>query len=101
MAFMFPRHVDSGNVERYMRSLVRAQADIDVQPEQFKHYFINEIPERFRDKVDVRRFGVGERIVPQPYTRAMFEKTQAWMHARNLFDAAPDTGVSYEHAVDT
>jgi NitT/TauT family transport system substrate-binding protein len=44
-----------------------------------KHYFINEIPERFRDKVDVRRFGVGERVVPQPYTRAMFEKTQAWM----------------------
>ena len=100
MAFMFPRHVDSGNVERYMRSLVRAQADIDVQPEQFKHYFINEIPERFRDKVDVRRFGVGERVVPQPYTRAMFEKTQAWMHARNLFDAPPDTGVSYEQAVD-
>jgi hypothetical protein len=35
---------------------------------------------------------VGERVVPQSYTRAMFEKTQAWMHARNLFDAAPDTG---------
>jgi hypothetical protein len=30
----------------------------------------------------------------------MFEKTQAWMHARNLFDAAPDAGVSYEQAVD-
>lgn len=99
MAFMFPRYVDPENIERYMRSLVRAQADIDLQPEQFKHYFINEIPERFRDKVDVRRFGVGERVVPQPYTRAMFEKTQAWMHARNLFDAAQDSGVSYEQAV--
>jgi hypothetical protein len=31
----------------------------------------------------------------------MFEKTQAWMQARNLFDAAPDTGVSYEQAVDS
>ena len=82
-------------------ALVRAQADIDVEPERYKHYFINEIPERFRDKVDVRRFGVGERVVPQPYTRAMFERTQAWMHARNLFDAAPDTGVSYEQAVDS
>jgi hypothetical protein len=30
----------------------------------------------------------------------MFEKTQAWMHARKLFDAAQDTGVSYEQAVD-
>ena len=99
MAFMFPRHVDSETIERYLRSLVRAQADIDLEPEQFKHYFINEIPERFRDKVDVRRFGVGERVVPQPYTRTMFEKTQRWMHARNLFDGVENTGVSYEEAV--
>ena len=76
-----------------MRSLIRAQADIDVEPERYKHYFINEIPERFRDKVDVRRFGVGERVVPQPYTQAMFEKTQAWLHERKLFDVAPDAGV--------
>ena len=32
MAFMFPRDTDSENVERYIRSLVRAQADIDVEP---------------------------------------------------------------------
>jgi len=101
MAFMFPRYVDAQNVERYMRSLVRAQGDIDMEPEKYKHYFINEIPERFRDKVDVRRFGVGERVVPQPYTRAMFEKTQAWMHERKLFDAVPDAGVPYEQAVDS
>jgi len=31
----------------------------------------------------------------------MFEKTQAWMHARKLFDAVPDAGVSYEQAVDS
>jgi NitT/TauT family transport system substrate-binding protein len=99
MAFMFPRHVAAENIERYMRCLIRAQSDIDLQPEQFKHYFNNEIPQRFRDKVDVRRFGVGERVVPQPYTRAMFEKTQTWMHARNLFDGGQDNGASYEQAV--
>lgn len=101
MAFMFPRRVESGKVERYMRALIRAQADIDVEPERYKHYFLNEIPERFRDKVDVRRFGVGERVVPLPYTRAMFEKTQAWMQARKLFDAAPAAGISYEQAVES
>ena len=88
MAFMFPGHVDSANVEKYLRGLIRAQSDIDVEPERYKHYFIKEIPERFCKKVDVRRFGVGERVVPQPYTRAIFEKTQAWMRARNLFDTA-------------
>jgi ABC-type nitrate/sulfonate/bicarbonate transport system substrate-binding protein len=101
MAFMFPRRVDRGNVERYVRALIKAQSDIDVEPERYKRYFVNEIPERFRNQVDVRRFGVGERVVPLPYTRAMFEKTQAWMHARKLFDAAPDAGVSYEQAVDS
>jgi hypothetical protein len=100
MAFLFHREVDEASVQRYMRALIRAQADIDVEPERYKHYFINEIPERFRDKVDVRRFGVGERMVPQAYTQAMFEKTQAWMHARKLFDAAPDGGVSYGQVVD-
>jgi hypothetical protein len=96
MAFMFHRDVESASVEGYMRALIRAQADIDVEPERYKHYFINEIPERFRDKVDVRRFGVGERVVPQPYTQAMFERTQAWMQARKLFDALSDGGVSSE-----
>jgi NitT/TauT family transport system substrate-binding protein len=99
MAFMFHRDVDALDVERYMRALVRAQADIDVEPERYKRHFINEIPERFRDRVDVRRFGVGERVVPQSYTREMFEKTQAWMHARDLFDVAPEAGVSFEQAV--
>ena len=101
MAFMFPRHVDAGNVERYMRALIRAQADIDLEPERYKRYFSNEMPERFRDKVDVRRFGVGERVVARPYTQAMFEKTQAWMHARKLFDAGPDGGLAYGQAVSS
>ena len=98
---MFHREVDEASVERYMRALIRAQADIDFEPERYKHYFINEIPERFRDRIDVRRFGVGERVVAQPHKQAMFEKTQAWRHARKLFDAHSDGGVSSEHAVDS
>jgi NitT/TauT family transport system substrate-binding protein len=88
MAFMFPRHVEAENVERYMRALIKAQSDIDMEPERYKHYFINEIPERFHAGLDVRRFGVGERVVPLPYSQEMFEKTQAWMHARKLFELA-------------
>jgi len=29
----------------------------------------------------------------------MFEKTQAWMHTRELFDVAPEAGVPFEQAV--
>ncbi len=82
-----------------MRALIRAQADIDANPEKYKHYFRNEIPDRFLETVDVRRFGPGERIVPQPYTKAMFEQTQNWMHDRDLFDVGAAAGISYEEAV--
>jgi NitT/TauT family transport system substrate-binding protein len=36
--------------------------------------------------VDVRRFGPGERIVFEPYTREMYERTQRWMQTWNLFE---------------
>jgi NitT/TauT family transport system substrate-binding protein len=55
----------------------RAQADIDFEPERYNTTSSTRFPSAFSDKVDVRRFGVGERVVPQPYTQGMFEKTQA------------------------
>ena len=58
-----------------------------------------EIPERYRDEVDVRLFGIGERVVPQNYTQEMFERTQAWMHDRHIFDVGENQGVSYSQAV--
>jgi NitT/TauT family transport system substrate-binding protein len=57
------------------------------------------MPERYHHLVDVRRFGVGERVVPQLYSQDVFERTQAWMHARNLFDVGAEFGVGYDIAV--
>lgn len=99
MAFMFPRGVNEDDVEKYMGALVRAQSDIDLEPERYKHYFLRETPQKYHASIDVRRFGVGERIVPQPYTRDIFEKTQSWMHARKLFAPGAETGADFELAV--
>jgi NitT/TauT family transport system substrate-binding protein len=99
MAFMFPSDVDGGDVDKYMQALVRAQADIDLEPERYKHNFLREIPSRFHGMIDVRRFGVGERVVPQTYTQSTFEKTQAWMHARKLFDVGAEVGLPYDSVV--
>jgi NitT/TauT family transport system substrate-binding protein len=99
MAFMFPESVEEDDVARYIRALRRAQMDIDLEPERHKHHFLKEIPGRFHAMIDARRFGVGERVVFLPYTRAMFEKTQGWMHARKLFDVGAEVGVGYEQAV--
>ncbi len=99
MAFMFPKDVNESDVEKYMSGLLRAQTDIDFEPEKYKHYFLRETPEKYHSIIDVRRFGVGERVVPQAYTREVFDRTQAWMHSRNLFEAGPNVGVGYELAV--
>ena len=55
---------------------MRAQADIDMQPEQFKTISSTRFPSAFAIR---STFGVSGsvNVVPQPYTRAMFEKTQA------------------------
>jgi NitT/TauT family transport system substrate-binding protein len=47
----------------------------------------------------VRRFGPGERIVFEPYTKDMFERTHRWMESWNLFDPHAAIRPDYESAV--
>jgi len=89
IGFMFPIGVDLADVEKYMNGMKRAQMDLDFEPEKYKHYYLNEIPERYKSKVDIRRFSTGERIVFLPYTEAIYAKTQAWLHERGLFAERP------------
>ena len=89
IGFMFPQSVDLADVEKYMNGMKRAQMDLDFEPERYRHYYLNEIPERYQSRVDVRRFSTGERIVFLPYTEAVYAKTQAWLHERGLFEEQP------------
>ena len=87
--FMVPPLTPTEDIERYFRALKRAQMDIDVAAERYKHHYAREIPARYRDRVDVRLFGSGERVVFLPYSRETFETTQAWIHERDIFEEAP------------
>jgi hypothetical protein len=69
-----------------MNGLKRAQMDLDFEPERYRRYYLNEIPERYKAAMDVRRFSLGERIVFLPYTEEMYRKTQAWLHRHGLFE---------------
>jgi NitT/TauT family transport system substrate-binding protein len=89
IGFMFPPGVDPADVEKYMSGMKRAQMDLDLEPEKYKRYYLNEIPERYKAAVDVRRFSSGERIVFLPYNEATYAKTQAWLHERGLFEERP------------
>jgi NitT/TauT family transport system substrate-binding protein len=100
ITFMFPKTVSVEDVEKYMRALKRAQMELDLRPELYKPLYKDMIPARYRDRIDVRLFPPGERIVFLPYTRQTFERTQAWIHERGIFDHAPER-VDYENAVVT
>ena len=90
---------DLEDVERYFRALRRAQNDIDLKPEAYKHYFLNELPERYHPIVDIRHFGPGERIVFEAYPREAFERTRRWIESWNLFPPEQSGSAGYESSV--
>jgi NitT/TauT family transport system substrate-binding protein len=79
IGFMFPNGVNEADVEKYMNG--RTQMDLDIEPEKYKHYYLNEIPERYKTRLDVRRFSPGERIVFLPYTDSTDARTRAWLQS--------------------
>lgn len=92
---------DLDDVRRYFRALRRAQRDIDAEPERYTHYFLRELPERYHAMVDVRRMGPGERLVFEPYTQELFERTHRWMTDLDLFPDHQKGSGSYHEAVLT
>ena len=76
--------VDQSDVDKYLGALRRAQADLDLHPERYKHYHLRAVPERYRDQVDVRTFGTGERIVFLPYTPEVAQEAHNWVEDHQL-----------------
>jgi hypothetical protein len=99
IAAMVPSEVDLASVGRYFSALRRAQADIDISHQPYTGYYANELPERHRALVDVRRFGPGERFVFEPYTQAMYQATQTWIDERGIFPAEQSGSGRYADAV--
>jgi NitT/TauT family transport system substrate-binding protein len=98
IGFLVRASASDDDVRKYFRALQRAQREIDIEPERYKHYLVDELPEPFKPMLDTRLCGTGERIVFEPYTREMYERTHRWMSEHDLFEdraVQPD----YEHAV--
>jgi NitT/TauT family transport system substrate-binding protein len=96
MGFMLSPAVDADDVEKYFRALLRAQQEIDLELHRYTGHWAREMPAALLELVDVHRFGPGERVVPQPYTREMFDRTQGWMREWDLLDV---TQVGYDESV--
>jgi len=85
IATMIKGTPEADDVQRYFRALKKAQRDIDLRPELYTHYYKNEFPERFHAMMDTRRWGPGERIVFEPYTREAYEQSFEWIERHNIF----------------
>ena len=77
---------DPEDLKKFFRALKRAQRDIDLRPDRYTHYYKNEFPLRYHDQMDTRRWGPGERIVFEPYTREVFDETVQWIGEHGIFD---------------
>jgi hypothetical protein len=99
MSFQVTSDASQEDLERYFRALGRAQQEIDLAPERYKHYFLRELLERYHTLFDPRLAGTGERIVFQPYTREIFERTDRWVVGRGLFGAAELGTAAYTDAI--
>jgi ABC-type nitrate/sulfonate/bicarbonate transport system substrate-binding protein len=90
--------VSRADVDKYLAALRRAQMDIDLHPEACKHHHLHAVPPKYRDRVDVRAFGSGERIVFLPYTREVFASTQRWTQQHRLFSEFSEPAAGYDEA---
>ena len=85
IAAMINGDPDPEDVRRYYRALKKAQRDIDLRPELYAHYYKNEFPERWHPMMDTRRWGPGERLVFEPYSRQAYEQSFDWIARHEIF----------------
>jgi hypothetical protein len=99
MASMITGQPDPKDLRRYFDALRRAQRDIDLRPELYTRHYRNEFPERFHAVMDTRRWGPGERLVFEPYSKDVFERAFRWIAEREIFAADQMGEGRYENAV--
>jgi hypothetical protein len=69
IASMVTGDPDPEDLRKFFRALKRAQRDIDLRPDLYTHYHNKEFPTRYHAMMDTRRWGPGERLVFEPYTK--------------------------------
>jgi len=90
---------DPEDLSKFFRALRQAQRDLDLRPELYTHYYKREFPVRWQAVMDTRRWGPGERLVFEPYTKEVFDETIRWIGEHGIF---ADTGMGscqYESSV--
>jgi hypothetical protein len=90
---------DPEDLRKFFRALQRAQRDIDFRSDLYTHYYRNEFPVRFHPLMDTRRWGPGERIVFEPYTKEVFDQTVKWVAEHGIFADGAMGSCRYEQSI--
>src|SRR5438552_713823 len=99
IASMVTGDPDAEELRKFFRALKRAQRDLDLRPDRYTHYYKKEFPARYHAMMDTRRWGPGERLVFEPYTKEVYEETFKWIADHGIFaDSGMGSG-TYEDAV--
>jgi hypothetical protein len=72
---------------------------VGYQSGGYTHYYRKEFPVRFHATIDTRRWGPGERIVFEPYTREAFDETFRWIAERGIFAEGGMGSGRYEESI--
>jgi hypothetical protein len=98
IATMIHGDPDPEDLRKFFRALRHAQRDLDLRPDRCTHYYKNEFSERFHSIMDTRRWGPGERLVFEPYTKEAHNETVEWIARRGIF---ADTGIGHGRYEDS
>jgi len=98
IATMIHGNPDPEDLRKFFRALRRAQRDIDLRPELYTHYYKNEFPERWHSMMDTRRWGPGERLVFEPYTKEVYKESFEWIASHRIFPEGQMGSAEYERA---
>lgn len=82
--FMLVGAPASEDVEKYFAALRMAQRAIDEDPNRYKHYLLRDFPKAFHPLLDVRRCGIGERLVFDSYPKDLFTRTRDWVMEKGI-----------------
>jgi ABC-type nitrate/sulfonate/bicarbonate transport system substrate-binding protein len=99
IATMVTGDPDPEDLRKFFRALKRAQRDIDLRPDLYTHYYGKEFPTRYHAMMDTRRWGPGERLVFEPYTKEVYEETFKWIADHGIFADSGMGSSNYEDAV--
>ncbi len=99
IATMITGNPDQDDVKKYFRALRRAQRDIDLHPERYTHHYQKEFPARFWPRMDTRRWGPGERLVFEPYSRDVYEESFHWIAEHDIFAEGKMGSCEYDQAI--